>query len=739
MDVGTKEHRRYHFGAYEVNPDTFELRKNGTRIKLREQAFQILILMLERPGEPITREEFRQRLWPDDTFVNFDKSLNTAVNKLRDILGDSVTNPHFVETIPRHGYRFIAEVQTVNGVIQDVLDREPSAAPTPLKTDGPVIASEDSAGRRSVPALVWATLGFLAASLLAWFGYRALWPAAHVESLRAVPLTSYAGVVGAPSFSPDGSQVAFAWTKEGVTNSDIYVQTVGATEPLKLTASPTNASGPAWSPDGSAIAYTQDIPGNRFSIMLIAPTGGEPRKVGELSYPFTLDLTFRNELVSWTPDGKFLMFPDADGGERTAIWRLNISSGLRERITDPKPPVRGHSAPKISADGRRLAYQQRGGRYLYQLLTVPLDRNGQPAGEPALIDHKLNTAPIAWLGTDLLFYGRENITTSLYRWSPAGRVTELRIADINGVGGRLESAGIAANGRRMAIGVSRHEMHVWQMDLSPEGRGLNPRRLITSSFWDTGPGYSRDGRRLVFQSLRSGAPEAWLALADGSGVRQITRFGKVGDSFWSPDGTRIIFDSGAGGHENLYVAEVETGKVHRITNSASFDGRGRWSSDGRWIYFDSDRTGRSEIWRMPDGGGQPIQITSNGGTNPFESQDGKYLYYGKESGGETGGMSYVWRMAVAGGPEERLFPSLVSYASLAMGTRHMYFVRNPHQYPGYGTAIYSYELATGFIRKVAEPGPDIVMLSPSPDERRLVFGAHEGMKADLLLVDDLPK
>lgn len=138
---------------------------------------------------------------------------------------------------------------------------------------------------------------------------------------------------------------------------------------------------------------------------------------------------------------------------------------------------------------------------------------------------------------------------------------------------------------------------------------------------------------------------------------------------------------------------------------------------------------------MPDGGGQAVQLTHNGGTNPFESPDGKFLYYGKQSGGT----SYVWRMPLGGGREERLFPSLVNYASLAMGTRHLYFVRNARRFPGYGTAIYSYELANGFIRKVAEPGPEIVTLSPSPDERRLVFGAHEGVKADLLLVDDLPK
>jgi len=95
---------------------------------------------------------------------------------------------------------------------------------TPAKTDVPAIVVKNS-GRRSVPALFWATLGFLAVSALAWFAYRAFWPTPRIENLRALPLTSYAGVVRSPSLSPDGSQVAFSWQREGGTDSDIYVQT----------------------------------------------------------------------------------------------------------------------------------------------------------------------------------------------------------------------------------------------------------------------------------------------------------------------------------------------------------------------------------------------------------------------------------------------------------------------------------------------------------------------------------
>jgi len=103
------------FAIFEVDLAAGELRKNGNRIRLQEQPFQILVYLLDRPGEVITREELRQRLWPADTFVDFDHSLNTAVNKLREALGDSASSPRYVETLARRGYRFLAPVERVDG------------------------------------------------------------------------------------------------------------------------------------------------------------------------------------------------------------------------------------------------------------------------------------------------------------------------------------------------------------------------------------------------------------------------------------------------------------------------------------------------------------------------------------------------------------------------------------------------------------------------------------------------
>src|SRR5512143_2385235 len=104
--------RRVRFGDFEVDLRTAELLKGGRHVRVQEKPFQVLALLLERPGELVTREELRQALWPADTFVDFDVGLNTAIRKLRDALGDSPEHPRFIETLPRRGYRFIAAVES---------------------------------------------------------------------------------------------------------------------------------------------------------------------------------------------------------------------------------------------------------------------------------------------------------------------------------------------------------------------------------------------------------------------------------------------------------------------------------------------------------------------------------------------------------------------------------------------------------------------------------------------------
>src|SRR6201995_4333785 len=129
------------FGTFEADLRSGELRKQGKRIKVQELPFRVLTVLLQRPGEVVTREELRNQNWPPDTFVDFDNSLNTAINKLRDALGDSAGNPRFIETLPRRGYRFLAPVERVKGGVstetQTGLEFYPKSSDSPSGTTMP--------------------------------------------------------------------------------------------------------------------------------------------------------------------------------------------------------------------------------------------------------------------------------------------------------------------------------------------------------------------------------------------------------------------------------------------------------------------------------------------------------------------------------------------------------------------------------------------------------------------------
>jgi len=148
----TPPERRARFGLYEANLAAGELRKNGNKLRLQEQPFQVLAMLLDRAGMVVARDELRERLWPADTFVDFDHSLNTAINKLRDVLGDTAGNPRFIETLPRRGYRFIAPVEW----------REPSALRPAQTHSPPGLEADDLAqGDHRVTRVLFGLLQFM--------------------------------------------------------------------------------------------------------------------------------------------------------------------------------------------------------------------------------------------------------------------------------------------------------------------------------------------------------------------------------------------------------------------------------------------------------------------------------------------------------------------------------------------------------------------------------------------------
>jgi TolB-like protein/DNA-binding winged helix-turn-helix (wHTH) protein/Tfp pilus assembly protein PilF len=191
MPAPVSTQRRLSFGPYEADLHSGELRKRGTRIRLQSQPFQLLAMLLERPGELVSREEICQKLWPEGTFVDFDHSLGTALNKVREVLNDSAAEPRFVETVPRRGYRFIATVTAVAEPSQEV-------SPLPsLETE----AEEEKDPKLASRGFIWAGVAvvLLVAALIAWY-------VARPHRVRSIAVLPLANLSADPSqqFFPDG-------------------------------------------------------------------------------------------------------------------------------------------------------------------------------------------------------------------------------------------------------------------------------------------------------------------------------------------------------------------------------------------------------------------------------------------------------------------------------------------------------------------------------------------------------
>ena len=197
--------RRFRFGVFELDLRAGELRKHGVRIRLQEQPFLVLAMLLEHPGEVVTREELQKKLWPADIFVDFDHGLNKAINKVRDALGDSAENPRFVETVARRGYRFMSEVKVVEVPLVRTPELERPIYPTAADRKRPVAADERAAGKQLLPSLAWKisalVLILLVVALATWKLYPWNRPPPVIRSLAVLPLENLSGDASQDYFS----------------------------------------------------------------------------------------------------------------------------------------------------------------------------------------------------------------------------------------------------------------------------------------------------------------------------------------------------------------------------------------------------------------------------------------------------------------------------------------------------------------------------------------------------------
>lgn len=713
------------FSSFELDLRAGQLRKHGLRIKLQDQPLQILVLLLENPGEVVTREQLRDRLWPADTFVDFDHSLNSAVKKLRQALSDDADVPRFIETLPRRGYRFIAPLrkgaEAPPAIIEGKeinLNREADSSFT------------EAPARPLAPSHHWkmwaaGAFGFaLALGLAAWFRPRTL-SSASSPPIRLVPLTTYSNGLSKASFSPDGNQVSYSWQQDKQDGVDIYIKQIGTEKPLQLTHDFGFNFFPAWSPDGRYIAFAHRSRTGPAGIYLVPTLGGPPRKLLDLP-----NAQGCKPILGWSPDGRFLTFSDKSfSSAPCSVYQLKLDDLKVLKVTTPPLPSVGDGSAQYSPDGKTIAFV-RDTKEAHDIYLMPATGGDC---HRLTFDNRLILG-LAWTpdSRDIIFSSnRGGANMGLWRIPASGGTPERLTVGSDGAYGPA----ISLRGNRLIYGSGSWNENVWRVPIGAGHRAGKAEKLIFSDMQEEGPQYSPDGKRIAFQSTRSGNFEIWRAGADGLDLVQLTSLGGPlsGTPRWSPDGHWICFDSRPGSHANIHIISSDGGPVRRLVNDTSDDAVASWSHDGQWIYFASNRSGSWQIWKRTPEGGPPIQITKNGGFAPLEAPDGKSIYYTKfDAPG-------AFQISVNGGNEVKIIdePPSGYWGYFVVGTDGLYYAGdNGNHRP----ALKFYDFASGKITQVGimdkDPYEGAPALSISPDGRFILVVQLDEARDSLMLAEN---
>jgi Tol biopolymer transport system component/DNA-binding winged helix-turn-helix (wHTH) protein len=664
--------RLVRFGAFEVDLRAGELHKDGAKLKLTGQPFHVLTILLEQPGEVVTRDELQKRLWPD-TFVDVDHNLNSAINKIREVLGDSAERPRFLETLPRRGYRFIAPVDGSSPI-----PASPAAAET-------TVVSASTANR--MPGKYPKhpkTLGYSIAAVLMLMAISVSWilHKAPPHAQRALTrLTFDDGLQFGASWSPDGRFIAYCSDRGG--KLDIWVKQVSGGDPVQITKGEGNNWQPDWSPDGKYIAYRSESgDGGLFVVPALGGTGLE-RRIASFGYH-----------PRWSPDSSKILF-------QTHFTWLDMNDKFYVVLMDGSEPreilaqsMAEHDLWPASAmwhpDGKRVTvWVGRTGRYSEpgpSFWTMPI------AGGPAIkseiapaIEKQLKDVAV----TDVMGEWPVDFT---FAWAPEGKAIYFERAyrgtrniwklvmdpdTLKAIGierlttgaGPDTEAVVSRDGMRLAFTAKSEHVRTWifPFDVSHAHISGEGRATTSSGGRAVVPNLSRDGKKLVFGIERTGTWEMWQkSLVDGHEAPIIADEYVRESPQWSPDGARLAYQREKPGERQLMIWSAENRIEEPLTTlgNAEYQIVYDWSPDGKALLVSraASETQQFEIWLVPitaaphaeTAARKIISCPTCSLFQPHFSPDGRWIAFEATTDTATGIDSALYVTSAAGGPWIRL-------------------------------------------------------------------------------------
>ena len=616
--------RRIHFDEFVLDPTTSELSKGDIRIRLQVQSVKILQALLERPGELVTRDELRGRLWPARTFGDFEHGLNVAVKRLRDALADAAEQPRLIDTLPRRGYRYIG----------------------PL----PHMSSSDRIEAKRSRFLAAAAVGVLVLAVASGFLFHSILsrPTSHDDDLPLTrtsiefPLeTQWTTVdVGQArtqiALTEDGRRLAYVGLSNGA--STIFVRDL-ADQQVRPINGTVGAIHPFFSPDGTWLGFL-----TRDQVKKVSLSGEGLITLGNVRAPV---------LARWLDDGRVYVVDDegrrlwsisaaggepivlADTREQGRVWFSDVLPGGRAALATRWKGLAADDADIVLVDisTNRVAAvigTGYGARYVRSghivfarsgnLFASSFDLGRRRAsGRPILLVSSVSVQSAfghvqAAVAPGVLAYvpGSDGAVGTL-TWVQRDGSTEPVDAARRLYGG----LDLSRDGRRLAAVVGDVVDYIWVFDIA-RGQGRRLPAAASAAY----PVWNPDGSRIAAM-LRDPAQPRQRRFRiqpadDGAPGEPVNSPDMIDD--WSPDGRVIAF-------RGLYFLSIDTGRTWRLAPSAAFRWGTQFSPDGRWIAYTSNETGRFEIWiRSFPNGEVARQISSDGGMEPVWCPNGELFF-----------------------------------------------------------------------------------------------------------------
>ena len=665
MDSATKTRVSYRFEDVVVDGDRLRVEKDNQPRKITPRAFDVLVYLVEHRGRVVEKQELFDKVWMEQ-FVT-DNALTRTIKEIRQVIGDDADAPRYIETVPKRGYRFIAELRqaddatppaqqairsTLEGSVAAEVGSQSGGVLQPITVPESVAARAGfKTGRRALPAVaILSGLvlgGAIIVVVLTLLRDRTQPGASEVKTtLKTTQVTTWPGLDFFPTLSPDGKSIAYSSDHNG--SFDIYVKqlTPGARE-IQITSDGQQNISPAWSPDGQHIAYCSM---NRGGIWLIPSSGGVAKQLSEFG-----------SLPAWSPDGSLIAFQSREYNDVIAttaqppstIWVVPVRGGDPAPVTQAGVPTGGHGSPAWSPNGRRIVFVT--SAFPNEIWSISAD------GTALKLMHRGGNNPIYSPDGESIYFagnsGASNFGVLKIRVRAESEETSGEPIEIASTPrGPINHLSISADGKKIAYTALFWPCNIWSTSVSPVSAlaTSSPVPLTNETNRKGQPSFSRDGRKIAFTDWRGGNPGSlWVMAADGAAARQVTTdFASQAYPSWFPDGDKVAFLSYRRGRPEVWSAELDTGRVMLVADISPDGSFPKLSPDGKQIAFNSTRTGSMNVWLAAIESGEQRQMTYDRELAGWScwSPDGRFLALEIKRGNDT----HIAIVPSGGGPPKQL-------------------------------------------------------------------------------------